>query len=216
MSYGISIENESGYLQISDSYTNYVLVASGSVSATAGATGSFSGVSPGDATITGLQAEDIVAVQGSFLSEKYRTSSAVGIYNWQTSTQSISYRVYRKSSNISASTSDYGLEVFDASGNLRFSSKYPPAVVLATASTRTGSGVSGATGAYACLTGTGLVDVFPGEEDGGFIAGEITDLTVSASSSGYSAQTDFEDNYDETVEWQLPVGTTKKLLFIKE
>jgi hypothetical protein len=215
MSYGISIENASGYIQIDSGFTNYVLVSSGTVNATAGVIGTYSGIDPGTATINGLQADDIVAVRGTDICQAGRSASAQSLYNFTTSAQTISYRVYRKASDITPSTSDYGLEVFDESGNLRFSSKYAPAKVLATYNTYNGFSTV-ANGAWACLFGTGLRSIIPAEEDGGFIAGEEEYFTVTASSSGHNVGTEFIDFYDTTTTFDIPVGAQKNFLFLKD
>lgn len=212
MSYGLEVKNNSNKFQISQSRTNYCLAYSGSVFLQAATTNPYTGgIFPtGSGAIPIADSQDLVFVQGLKLAKGFRGTSSVSVKSFHTASQTVSYRVYRNANVLSKSTSGYGLEVYSESNELQFSSNNPPLNILRVADTFNGSGVSGPEPAFGLLENTGVFEVSP---QLGQTLGEITYLLITATSSGYSATTEYTDN-DSNESWAS--NATKTLIFAKE
>lgn len=137
MSYGIETLNENGIIQFStETPALYTKVTSGSTT--------LSAASPSTGNITtSLVSPTIPAsIADTDLIWAYRPTSNIDgiyarpvggknfrIYNLDTVAVTVEYCVFTKSGEQTVPTSGYGLNVFDASSNLLFSSDYPPASV---------------------------------------------------------------------------------------
>jgi hypothetical protein len=123
MAYGLLVKNSSGYIQIDDNYSNYTLIASGSVTINESydrsiriATISFPSQSFPVSVCIGNTGSAFVACVS-------RTSTSVGLV--ASATVTISYRIYGLISVNPGTTSGYGLIVKNGSGGVVFNSNLP-------------------------------------------------------------------------------------------
>lgn len=123
MAYGLLVKNSSGYIQIDDNYSNYTLIASGSVTISESYDDSIK-----IATISFPSQSFPVSVcigntGSAFVACVSRTSTSVGLV--ASATVTISYRIYGLISVNPGSTSGYGLIVKNGSGGVVFNSNLP-------------------------------------------------------------------------------------------
>lgn len=123
MTYGLLVKNSSGYIQIDDNYSNYTLIASGSVTINESYRNSIR-----IATISfPSQAFPVSVCIGNtgsaFVACVSRTSTSVGLV--ANATVTISYRIYGLISANPGTTSGYGLIVKNGSGGVVFNSNLP-------------------------------------------------------------------------------------------
>jgi hypothetical protein len=132
MAYGIQIYNDSGFLQIDQDYTNYLLHTSGSVTSTGRAiSGSDEEPDVSTVNVSGVSANDDVifafrpaTADGSAIrAVKTSTTGQFKIYSDYAGT--INWKAYKKGSLLSAPTSGYGLNVYRSDGTtLAYSSSF--------------------------------------------------------------------------------------------
>jgi hypothetical protein len=130
MAYGFESKNDNGYIQISDSVSNYYMIYSGTVLVPPGS--STTSVNYGTpVTIshpTPFDAICLVTENGYVVPETVFSTSktSITIISEIVSTQTtFKYWLFRKYSSLSPSTSGYGLEIYDTTGAVAFSSNYP-------------------------------------------------------------------------------------------
>lgn len=128
MAYGILVENSSGEIQISESYTNFIFHSSGSISVPARTNGPSYFIA-GSATITAAGADDITFFKGTSIFGYGNV-----IRSSHTSTQTVFWRRYRKANTAVTLGTGYGLEVRNSSGTAAFSSNYNPMLIAYAAS----------------------------------------------------------------------------------
>ena len=130
MSYGIRVENSSGFLQIDQDFVNYVLVASGSVSAT----GTFNNLD----TITVDFSSSVTTTDTLFFARPTTTGqqgftgfAAISGTSGDTRatmltpyTGTIEYQVYERASGLTPPNTGYGLTVLKSDGTLAYSSEF--------------------------------------------------------------------------------------------
>lgn len=120
MSYGISVQNSSGYIQIDDNYPNYTLIASGAVGVTASLANK---VNPATVSFTS-QSSPVVAcignTSGAYVALLSRSSTSVQFVSNASIT--LPYRIYANVVNNTGSTSGYGLVVRNGSNQVMFNS----------------------------------------------------------------------------------------------
>lgn len=109
MSYGLRIYNESGYVQIDDTYSNFTVIASGS------------GASAQEITFPAQARPPLVLISPA--------SDGQPLVRWSLQTSSFqvrggsfSYKVLVPTSDIGAGAESYGLRVYNASGGICFDS----------------------------------------------------------------------------------------------
>lgn len=120
MSYGILVKNSSGYIQIDDNYSNYALIASGSVWVSAS---TVTRVNPATVYFASQSSPVVVCIGntgGAVVALFAITdSSAQFISNASTT---VPYRIYANVADNPGSTSGYGLVVRNASSQVVFNS----------------------------------------------------------------------------------------------
>lgn len=118
MSYGISLQSNSGFTLIDQDYENYALYSSGSVSAT----------NFGSTPLTFDFTTDFILVR----SNSYNV--AIGIYSMPTTSSivicvdsvssiTVEYVILRKMSILPLSSDNYGFEVYKSNGDIAYSSR---------------------------------------------------------------------------------------------
>lgn len=142
MSYGLLITNDSGYIQIDDTYANFTQIASGSVSTSANVTASFSypdcGIVPLILISPGAWGVCYCNFGISGTSASLRTNAAT----------SFTYRVLVPTYSVGQSSDAWGLRVWRPDGNIVYDSGRPNLRVLTVVSgTPSGSGWSQSFGA---------------------------------------------------------------------
>jgi hypothetical protein len=130
MAYGFESTNDNGYIQISDSVSNYYMMYSGTAIVPSGSSTTLvnygtqvviSHPTPFDAIC--LVTEDgYVVPQVVFSTSKTSVTILSEIVSTQTT---FKYWLFKKYSSLSPSTSGYGLEIYDSAGAVAFSSNYP-------------------------------------------------------------------------------------------
>lgn len=129
MSYGILVENVDGRTQIDETYSNLYFSSTTEASAAAGAAYPPSGVSLADFVFARAKSNGHVAVGvndgtdgGGYSGPAFMYSNNLSINRIVAPTSGFGYYVCKKfSGNISASTSGYGLEVYNSSSQVVFS-----------------------------------------------------------------------------------------------
>jgi hypothetical protein len=120
MSYGILVKNSSGYIQIDDNYSNYTLIASGSVGVSASTVNQ---VNPATVYFTDQPSPVVVCVGntgGAVVALLTTSSSSVQFVSNANIT--VSYRIYANVANNPGLISGYGLVVRNASSQVVFNS----------------------------------------------------------------------------------------------
>jgi hypothetical protein len=131
MAYGFESKNDSGYIQIGDSVSNLYMLYSGTILVPAratlstninfGTTVTVSHPTPFDAIC--LATDDGYVVPQTIFTQS-KTSVAIVNNEW-TSQTTIKYWLFKKYSSLVPSTSGYGVEIYDSTGAVAFSSNYP-------------------------------------------------------------------------------------------
>jgi hypothetical protein len=151
MTAGVEIRNDSGYLQITEAYTNFVLVGKGSVALDGGA---WSHSSVGGAWTAGSHCQISVPNTSGFpplmalrcSTEVILLAANLVSGNWvfdvtsvygTAHTETVYWYAFNPCPNVAPS--NYGFEVFKADGTLAFHSGYPP---LRVADVRTTAGTT--------------------------------------------------------------------------
>ena len=120
MSYGILVKNSSGYTQIDDNYSNYTLIASGSVGISAS---TMSKVNPATVYFASQSIPVVVCIGntgGAVVALLATSASSVQFVSNANTT--VSYRIYANVANNPGSISGYGLVVRNASSQVVFNS----------------------------------------------------------------------------------------------
>lgn len=120
MSYGILVKNSSGYIQIDDNYSNYTLIASGSVWVNASTVNQ---VNPATVYFANQSSPVVVCIgnTGGAVVALFTTSASSAQFVSNAST-TVSYRIYANVANNPGSISGYGLVVRNASSQVVFNS----------------------------------------------------------------------------------------------
>lgn len=113
MSYGLQVLNTSGTIQIDEKYANIIVIERGFISATPNGSG---GIIPIPAGVTNFEIFIRPTVYNRYISTNLDNRL------WCPTTTSCEYIVCRPVSVISTVASGYGLNVYNASGQLTFSS----------------------------------------------------------------------------------------------
>lgn len=140
MSFGIEVYNTNGNLQISESYSNYQQIASGTISSANANGGSttFSYTAQTSGTYPLVFARphsDGVYVGGCFFGDSVTGLTANTFY--LTSSGAYDYRVYGLNGSSTIDSSTFAMQVFDGSGNVIWDSRKPQAQVQATVTATT-------------------------------------------------------------------------------
>jgi hypothetical protein len=126
MAYGIEIENTNGDLQITQDYTNYHLIGSGTL------TGGCPNTDAGQVSYTAQAGNvlplvfvrphaDNIYIGGCFFgSAATLVPTGYVYYVWQGAHD---YRIYGTTGTIAVDSSTYGMQVFDGSGNVQYDSR---------------------------------------------------------------------------------------------
>lgn len=120
MSYGILVKNSSNYIQIDDNYSNYTLIASGSVGVSAS---TMNKVNPATVYFASQSSPVVVCIGntgGAVVALLATSASSVQFVSNANTT--VSYRIYANVAHNPGSTSGYGLVVRNASGQVVFNS----------------------------------------------------------------------------------------------
>ena len=120
MSYGVLVKNSSGYIQIDDNYSNYTLIASGSVGISAS---TMSKVNPATVYFASQSSPVVVCIGntgGAVVALLATSASSVQLVSGTNTT--VPYRIYANVAHNPGSTSGYGLVVRNASGQVVFNS----------------------------------------------------------------------------------------------
>ena len=143
MAYGIEIDNSSGVLQIDETHLNLGLVASGTATCNV-AVGSPSNLYYATVTKATGVTYPVIAIHtfgNAIALTRVSISSGSAIWNFVGGqNDQFIYYIFDK---YPASTTGYGLQVFDGSGNVTFNSDYPPMSVKAFGTTNTNNLSSG-------------------------------------------------------------------------
>lgn len=120
MSYGILVKNSSDYIQIDENYSNYTLIASGSVWVSASTVNQ---VNPATVYFASQSSPVVVCIgnTGGAVVALFATSASSAQFVSSASTI-VSYRIYANVANNPGSTSGYGLVVRNASSQVVFNS----------------------------------------------------------------------------------------------
>lgn len=150
MAYGIFIKNESQEIQVSESYQNYFLHSTGSVSVPAptlqNSTDNSYIPSYGSAG-TNVAADDMVFW---YANRNFYSTGVTGasIGNASTSTMSAQWARFVKGNSIISPGSDYGIEVFNSNGLGAFSSNNRPLKINSASSQAVSITSASGTGVY--------------------------------------------------------------------
>ena len=117
MSYGIRVQNSSGFVQIDDIYDNFVLHQTGTVSASTNSPATISYANTGSLPLIAIR----TVSGGSMAVAEITTTSAVfrGGYD---GAATVEYRVYRRLAGVPASSGNYGLRVYNGAQALTYDS----------------------------------------------------------------------------------------------
>jgi len=131
MAYGFECKNDTGYIQISDSVANLYMLYSGTIfvppkvplstSINYGTTVTITHPTSFDAICVATE-DGYVVPQGIF--SQSRTSVTIAS-NELTTQSTIKYWLFKKYSSLMPATSGYGIEIYDSTGGVAFSSNYP-------------------------------------------------------------------------------------------
>jgi hypothetical protein len=131
MAFGFESYNDSGYLQIGDSVANYYLLYSGTIIVPPVTTLPSTPNNGTSVVITYPTSFDAICVASADgypvpLPIFSTAVTSVTLSNRSLLTQSVvKYWLFKKYSSLTPSTSGYGVEIYDSSGNVAFSSNYP-------------------------------------------------------------------------------------------
>jgi hypothetical protein len=124
MAYGVEFYNQNGKLQLSDSVNNFYMVEKGTINSTNGSV---------FYTVTPTVAYDAIAVfcptmavlPKSMFSSVQAANTPQTFRKISTSNATIFWYAYRSYNSVTPATSGYGLEIYNATGQVAFSSNYP-------------------------------------------------------------------------------------------
>ena len=131
MAFGFESYNDSGNIQIGDSVANYYLLYSGTIIIPSVTTLPASPNFGSPVTITYPTSFDAICVASA---DGYpmpqaifdTATTSVTLKNRSLLTQgTVKYWLFKKYSSLTPATSGYGIEIYDSSGNVAFSSNYP-------------------------------------------------------------------------------------------
>lgn len=108
MAYGITVLNDSSYIQIDENYSNYSLVASGSAS------------SGGSVSFPAGYSHVICMVRAPYGSNIYRSGSSETVVTISGATWE--YKMFAKTTDVPQSAATHGFKVFNSAGTCSFSS----------------------------------------------------------------------------------------------
>ena len=117
MSYGIRIQNSSGFVQIDDTYDNFVLHQTGVVSASKNSPATISYANAGSLPLIAIR----TVSGGSMAISGFSTTSAE-FRGGNDGAATVEYRVYRRLAGVPASSSNYGLRVYNGAQALTYDS----------------------------------------------------------------------------------------------
>lgn len=118
MTYGIKVYNASGILQITDDYSNHVLVQSGTIAVGARATATIYYADTGTLPLIALRTSSGAQVAVISYTNTSCTLAA------DASSGTVEYRIYRSAAGMGASSDTYGLRVWSGSSVLVFDTGY--------------------------------------------------------------------------------------------
>lgn len=122
MAYGFESYNDSGYIQIGDSVSNYYLLYSGTIIVPSTGT-SVNVTYPIAFDALCVATTDGYAVPKSIFTTP--TTSTNIAYKATGAQATIKYWLFKRYSSLTPATSGYGIEIYNSSGGVAFSSNYP-------------------------------------------------------------------------------------------
>jgi hypothetical protein len=143
MAYGIEIDNSSGVLQIDETHLNLGLVSSGTATCNTAFGGASRLYSTTITKSTGVTYPVIAIHTYGNAIALTRVSISGSSASWTFAGGQNDDFIYYIFDKYPASTTGYGLQVFDSSGNVTFNSDYPPMSVKAFGTTNTNNLSSG-------------------------------------------------------------------------
>jgi hypothetical protein len=131
MAYGFESKNDNGFIQISDSVANYYMLYSGTIivppksplstSINRGTVVTVSHPIAFDAIC--VATEDGLVIPKAVFSQS--TTSTTITSNELSTQTTVKYWLFKKYTSLSPSTSGYGIEIYNSTGGVAFSSNYP-------------------------------------------------------------------------------------------
>ena len=117
MGYGIRVQNSSGFVQIDDTYDNFVLHQTGTVSASKNSPATISYADTGSLPIIAIR-----TVSGGSMAIAGVSTTSAGFHGGNDGAATVEYRVYRRLAGVPASSSNYGLRVYNGANALTYDS----------------------------------------------------------------------------------------------
>lgn len=118
MSYGIKVQNSSGFVQIDDTYDNFVLHQTGTVSASKNAPATINYADTGSLPIIAIR-----TVSGGSMAIAEVSTTSARFWGGNDGAATVEYRVYRRLAGVPASSSNYGLRVYNGAQALTYDSE---------------------------------------------------------------------------------------------
>lgn len=118
MSYGITILNEAGIVQIDQDYSNHVLLQSGTVNVGAGAEVTVTYSNTGTLPLVSIRTVSGGAVAVALDKTVCRLRAELNV------AATVEYKIYRSAAGLSPSSEAYGFRVYTSGGALTFDSGY--------------------------------------------------------------------------------------------
>lgn len=117
MSYGIKVKNSSGFVQIDDTYDNFVLHQTGTVSASKNSSATISYADTGSLPVIAIR-----TVSGGSMAIAGVSTTSAGFRGGNDGAATVEYRVYRRLAGVPASSGNYGLRVYNGAQALTYDS----------------------------------------------------------------------------------------------
>jgi len=125
MSYGFSLHNSSGYVQIDQDYSNYIVIANGTILATPNGTGGVFPYATYDALYGSRNAYEVFFRPHSYgipIGQSQISDVGDNDMIWALSNVLVDWLILIPAYNISPPTSNYGMVIYRPDGSLCFSS----------------------------------------------------------------------------------------------